>query len=79
MGGEALSEMVIFHKPKKEIAYLRKANKRHTCKECGSLIPKGDYYVDDHVNTVKRNRVGEGYLVWYRNKICQDCWKAPLC
>jgi len=73
-----MSGMVIFSKPTKEIANLRKANKRHICKECGSLIEKGEYYVDDHVNTIKRGRGGEGYKYWYRNKICQGCWRAPL-
>ena len=61
-----------------EVAYLRKAIKRHTCQEGGHLIRKGDFYIEDRLNRVKHYADGQSFKRWHIHKVCQDCWKAPL-
>ncbi len=61
-----------------EIAYFRKAVKRHSCRECKCLIPVGESYVEDRINKVWHYRDGRSFKRWMLLKICQDCWKAPF-
>ena len=65
-------------KPKKEFVVLRKARILHVCHECSQAIPKGVYYVEDHINYLQRTREGKCWKKWYVNKICLLCWRGPL-
>ena len=65
-------------KPKQEHIILRKATKNHRCHECKQNIPKGTFYIEDHLKYIKRKRVGEGIYWFVTNKICLLCWKGPI-
>jgi len=60
-----------------EVAYLRKAVKRHICGECKRLIPVGELYIEDNLNRIRHYSFGSK-KIWFVHKVCQDCWKAPL-
>lgn len=64
--------------PKKEYIILRKAIKNHQCHECKEAIKKGDEYIEDHINYLKRKKGGEGFLWRVTNKICLKCWKGEI-
>lgn len=61
-----------------EVAYLRKAVKRHTCNEGKEIIPKGETYVEDHINRVHHYSNNRSFKRWQTYRICQSCWKAPI-
>lgn len=65
-------------KPKKEYIILRKAIKDHVCHECGKIIPKGAYYIEDHLSYVRRRKSGDGFLWYHVHKVCLLCWKGPI-
>ncbi len=70
---------LIFVKLNKEYVYRRRAVKKYFCRECHEPILVGEHYVEDHVSCVfRRRRIGEGYIRWRTDKICENCWRAPL-
>lgn len=62
----------------KEFVVLRRARKLHVCHECGQAIPKGVFYVEDHINYLRRSHYDRVWKKWVTNKICLLCWKGPL-
>jgi len=76
---EAVGMRVLVLKPGKETVILRKARKQHVCHECGGIIPKGVYYIEDRINYLRRRvRSGEGYKWYHVHKVCLLCWKGPI-
>lgn len=69
----------------RETVTLRKATKRHLCHQQlknGTLIHRhfiepGDYYFEDHITYLQRNRRGKGYKKHHVIKVCMDCWIGP--
>ncbi len=69
---------LIFLKPDKEYAYRRIARRNYKCSEGNHWILKGEHYIDDHINYIKRGRGGLGYKYWVRHIVCEGCWRAPI-
>ena len=69
-------DLLVLH-PHKEHIILRKSIKTHQCHECHQIIPKGCFYVEDHINYPKRGK-HDGLLWFVTNKICLLCWKGEL-
>lgn len=66
-------------KPQKEYVILRKARKNHVCHECNGTIPKGIFYIEDHISYIKHSKKdGHGYFWRVTNKICLLCWKGII-
>jgi len=62
----------------KEFIVLRKASKNYVCHECSQTIPKGVFYVEDHINYLQRSKFDKVWKKYYLNRICLLCWKGPL-
>lgn len=73
---------LIFIKPQKEYAYRRLSTKRQfgtdKSHHCSCLIEKGDHYIEDYISKIVRNRSGQGCVLWFVYKVCENHWIAPL-
>jgi len=69
---------VLVLKRGREYIVLRKARKLHVCHDCGKAIPKGAWFVEDHVCYLQRRKEGGVWRKWVTNRICMTSWRGPL-